>query len=103
MSHGAWYRYLESVTGLDMISGHKGKVRRFRPGLDYTVAHYGVFTERSVLDGTLCFVKGKGGQTGVPGAGGTKTTRFGRGGRWGDSRLGRRVFWGALRGVKLKR
>jgi hypothetical protein len=35
-------------------------VRRFRRGLDYTVAHYGLLTQESVLDATLCFVAGKG-------------------------------------------
>ncbi|KAJ1439095.1 Oxoglutarate/iron-dependent oxygenase, C-terminal degradation domain-containing protein, partial [Ochromonadaceae sp. CCMP2298] len=31
-------------------------VRRFRAGLDYTVAHYGVLTKVARLDATLCFV-----------------------------------------------
>ena len=65
METGAWYRYLEALTGLDALSGHRGKIRRFRSGYDYTVAHYGVFTEESVLDATLCFVRGKGAQTGM--------------------------------------
>ena len=58
----AYYRFLQLLTSLDPIVGHRGKVRRFRPGLDYTVAHYGIFTEKSVLDGTLCFCKGDGAQ-----------------------------------------
>jgi hypothetical protein len=37
--------------------GYRGRIRRFRPGRDYTVAHYGLLTERAVLDATLCFVK----------------------------------------------
>jgi hypothetical protein len=31
-------------------------VRRFRPGLDYTVAHFGVLTKDPRLDVVLCFV-----------------------------------------------
>ena len=50
---------------MDALSGHRGKIRRFRSGYDYTVAHYGVFTEESVLDATLCFVRGAGAQTGM--------------------------------------
>ena len=36
-----------------------GEVRRFRPGLDYTLAHYGVLTKEPRLDCTLCFVDDK--------------------------------------------
>jgi len=32
------------------------QVRRFRPGLDYTIAHFGVLSDRPQLDATLCFV-----------------------------------------------
>ncbi|KAL3938886.1 MAG: hypothetical protein SGBAC_006286 [Bacillariaceae sp.] len=50
-------RYLKRITGLDQPTGIKeGKIRRFRPGLDYTVAHYGLLVQESVLDATLCFV-----------------------------------------------
>ena len=31
-------------------------MRRFRAGLDYTVAHYGAMTKVPRLDATLCFV-----------------------------------------------
>lgn len=31
-------------------------MRRFRPGLDYTVAHHGGMTAIPRLDATLCFV-----------------------------------------------
>lgn len=31
-------------------------------GLDYTVAHYGILTKKSVLDATICFVRGSGNQ-----------------------------------------
>lgn len=49
-------RYLKAVTSLTPRS-HRGEVRRFRPGLDYTVAHYGSMTQEPRLDATLCFVK----------------------------------------------
>jgi len=58
-SFGKWLGY---ITSLDYPLGHRGRVRRFRPGLDYTVAHYGVLTTHSVLDATLCFCAGNGEQ-----------------------------------------
>jgi Rps23 Pro-64 3,4-dihydroxylase Tpa1-like proline 4-hydroxylase len=48
-------RYLQVVTSLQPL-GYKDEVRRFRPGLDYTVAHYGVLTKQPRLDATLCFI-----------------------------------------------
>ena len=56
----AYMKLLMKLTSLDFVTGQRGSVRRFRPGLDYTVAHYGVFTEKPVLDATLCYVPGKG-------------------------------------------
>jgi len=56
---GKWLGY---ITSLDYPLGQRGRVRRFRPGLDYTVAHYGVLTTHSVLDSTLCFCAGNGEQ-----------------------------------------
>eukprot|EP00536_Pseudo-nitzschia_multiseries_P003813 jgi/Psemu1/318257/estExt_fgenesh1_pm.C_600005 len=51
-------RYLKRVTSLDKPTGIlHDQIRRFRPGLDYTVAHYGLLMQRSVLDATMCFVK----------------------------------------------
>lgn len=58
----AFARYLKCITSLEMPIGHRGRVRRFRPGMDYTVAHYGILTTQSVLDATLCFASGKGEQ-----------------------------------------
>lgn len=55
-------RLLNCYTSLGFLQGVKGKVRRFRPGLDYTVAHYGILTRAAVLDATLCFVRGSGKQ-----------------------------------------
>jgi Rps23 Pro-64 3,4-dihydroxylase Tpa1-like proline 4-hydroxylase len=52
-------RFLSLITSLQPVA-YRGRIRRFRPGLDYTVAHYGLMTEQSVLDATLCFVAGEG-------------------------------------------
>jgi Rps23 Pro-64 3,4-dihydroxylase Tpa1-like proline 4-hydroxylase len=50
-------RYLKALTSLEKPTGiRSGKIRRFRPGLDYTVAHYGLLVNKSVLDATMCFV-----------------------------------------------
>ena len=56
-------RFLKRITSLGMPLGYRGRVRRFRPGLDYTVAHYGILTTQPVLDATLCFCAGKGEQS----------------------------------------
>jgi prolyl 3-hydroxylase /prolyl 3,4-dihydroxylase len=49
-------KYLSLLTSLGAPTAYRGRVRRFRPGRDYTVAHFGLLTQRSVLDATLCFV-----------------------------------------------
>lgn len=50
-------RFLHRLTSLDQpTSVRSGQIRRFRPGLDYTVAHYGLLVNQSVLDATMCFV-----------------------------------------------
>jgi hypothetical protein len=58
-------RFLKLITSLGLPLGYRGRVRRFRPGLDYTVAHYGILTTKAVLDATLCFAAGKGTQARV--------------------------------------
>ncbi|KAL3816132.1 hypothetical protein ACHAXA_011629 [Cyclostephanos tholiformis] len=58
----AFGRWLGSVTSLGPPLGHRGRIRRFRPGLDYTVAHHGILTRDPVLDATLCFCAGDGRQ-----------------------------------------
>jgi hypothetical protein len=58
----AFGRWMGSVTSLGVPLGQRGRVRRFRPGLDYTVAHHGILTQRPVLDATLCFCAGDGEQ-----------------------------------------
>lgn len=55
-------RWLGWISSLGFPLGHRGKIRRFRPGLDYTVAHYGILTTNAVLDATLCFCGGNGDQ-----------------------------------------
>ena len=52
-------RLATALTGL-RPTAHKGEVRRFRPGLDYTVAHHGILTTDPRLDATLCFVDDEG-------------------------------------------
>lgn len=63
MQSSEFGKLLKSFTSLGMPLGYRGKVRRFRPGLDYTIAHYGILTKKAVLDATMCFVSGKGDQS----------------------------------------
>uniref|UniRef100_A0A7S3R425 Fe2OG dioxygenase domain-containing protein n=1 Tax=Dunaliella tertiolecta TaxID=3047 RepID=A0A7S3R425_DUNTE len=58
----AFARFLNAITTITMI-GQRGEVRRFRPGLDYTVAHYGIVTQDPRLDAVLCFVAEQEGNT----------------------------------------
>ena len=51
----AFARYLRALTTLTPTAV-RGEVRRFRPGLDYTVAYYGAMSDCTRLDATLCFV-----------------------------------------------
>lgn len=51
----AFHRYLYIITGVKPTSS-RDEIRRFRPGLDYTVAHYGTMVDNNPsLDATLCF------------------------------------------------
>lgn len=54
----AFARWLGLVSG-DAMGSVEGQVRRFRPGLDYTVAHYGTLAVPGceALDVSLCFVE----------------------------------------------
>lgn len=58
-------RLLERLTGYQCQSS-VSEVRRFRPGLDYTVGHYGalLLPDEHKLDLSLCFVHGKPGADG---------------------------------------
>lgn len=62
MESDAFRKLLKRYTSLGLPLGRRGRIRRFRPGLDYTIAHYGVLTKEPVLDATVCFVSGKGNQ-----------------------------------------
>lgn len=48
-------KYLSAITTVIALSVRQ-EVRRFRPGFDYTVAHYSLLTKEKHLDATLCFV-----------------------------------------------
>lgn len=48
---------LPQLTTIGLV-GQQAEVRRFRPGLDYTVAHYGLLTRDPQMDAVLCFVAG---------------------------------------------
>jgi hypothetical protein len=67
LESSAFGRFLERVTGLRSITGSRGEIRRFRPGRDYTVAHYGLLRPWSVLDATLVFCAGDGNPVDVDG------------------------------------
>jgi len=53
-------RWLKACTGLDPKNDGRPQVRRFRPGLDYTVAARGALSEshEADLDAILCFAMG---------------------------------------------
>ncbi|PNW79265.1 hypothetical protein CHLRE_09g408464v5 [Chlamydomonas reinhardtii] len=51
----AFARLLKAFTSITML-GQAGETRRFRPGMDYTVAHYGILTTDPRLDVVLTFV-----------------------------------------------
>ena len=48
-------RLMYAMTGLRPV-GMTAEARRFRPGLDYTVAHHGLLEKEPRLDATLSFV-----------------------------------------------
>lgn len=63
-SHPAFARLLGFVASAE-VSSCRGEVRRFRPGLDYTIAHFGQLGHRGHrLDCTLCFVDDTGERVG---------------------------------------
>ena len=55
MDQPTFARYLTELTAVTPIS-RRGGVRRFRPGLDYTVAHRSLTADKKYLDASLCFV-----------------------------------------------
>lgn len=52
----AFARLLKACTTLTLLAVAPDGPRRFRAGLDYTVAHYGAITASPRLDAVLCFV-----------------------------------------------
>ena len=52
-------RLMYAMTGLRPV-GMTAEARRFRPGLDYTVAHHGLLEQEARLDATLSFAVGGG-------------------------------------------
>jgi prolyl 3-hydroxylase /prolyl 3,4-dihydroxylase len=60
LEHYTFHRFLACLTNLSPPIAQRGRIRRFRKGLDYTVAHYGLLMDKPILDATLCFVEGKG-------------------------------------------
>lgn len=48
-------KYITALTTLE-AQGQRQEIRRFRPGLDYTVAHIVQLNKERHLDATLCFV-----------------------------------------------
>jgi Rps23 Pro-64 3,4-dihydroxylase Tpa1-like proline 4-hydroxylase len=48
-------KYISAITTVIILS-YQQEIRRFRPGFDYTVAHYSLLTKEKHLDATLCFV-----------------------------------------------
>eukprot|EP00435_Cladocopium_sp_Y103_P032166 s2722_g8.t1 len=55
----SFLRWLKACTGLDPKNDGRPQVRRFRPGLDYTVAARGAQdTDEADLDAILCFAMG---------------------------------------------
>ena len=53
--HPLFIDYIHLLTTLNPLTV-KHAVRRFRPGLDYTVAHHSALLTKPRLDATLCFV-----------------------------------------------
>ena len=55
MTSGPFLQLMSIITGL-MPSACTSQVRRFRPGMDYTLAHVGTQCQSVTLDATLSFV-----------------------------------------------
>ena len=55
LTQAPFARLLFALSGVRPV-GWSSTVRRFRPGLDYTVAHHGLLEPETVLDATLCFL-----------------------------------------------
>ena len=53
----SFVKFIQAITGCTLTHSRHA-VRRFRPGLDYTVAHFGAISSDETLDMSLCFVGG---------------------------------------------
>lgn len=58
--HSAPFRQLLGELCSRRVEHLQSEARRFRPGLDYTLAHVGTLREAETLDATLCFVDARG-------------------------------------------
>jgi hypothetical protein len=67
-------RLMYAMTGLRPV-GITAEARRFRPGLDYTVAHHGLLEKEARLDATLSFIgSSSGGGGGSSGSSSSSST-----------------------------
>ena len=57
ISSPSFVKFIQAITGCTLTHSRHA-VRRFRPGLDYTVAHFGAISSDETLDMSLCFVGG---------------------------------------------
>ena len=55
MTSASFGRLLKRISAM-VVKSAAVECRRFRPGMDYTLAHYGMLTRETRLDATLCFV-----------------------------------------------
>ncbi len=53
----SFLKFIQAITGCTPTHSRHA-IRRFRPGLDYTVAHFGAISHDETLDVSLCFVGG---------------------------------------------
>jgi hypothetical protein len=53
----SFLKFIQAITGCTLTHSRHA-IRRFRPGLDYTVAHFGAISSDETLDMSLCFVGG---------------------------------------------
>ena len=53
----SFVKFVQAITGCTLTHSRHA-VRRFRPGLDYTVAHFGAISCDETLDMSLCFIGG---------------------------------------------
>ncbi len=53
----SFVKFIQAITGCTLTHSRHA-VRRFRPGLDYTVAHFGAISSDETLDMSLCFIGG---------------------------------------------